>query len=624
MSFSISPAVTIVETDLTNVVNQVSTTPGAFVGDFEWGPAMEVRTVADSNALVGTFGKPNDTNFVSFFSASNFLDYTNNLQIIRVVGSTARNAVAEGTALLIENRSIYEAQYAAGEASVGVAAAKYPGTKGTGLILSIADSGSFADVTIQGTVTATLGSTTVTGVGTSFIAELHLGDVLKNSAGAVIGTVASVVTDTEVTLTNNAAVAVTAAAIKYDWAYASYFGIAPGTSSFVNSKGGSNDELHAVVIDGLGKFTGTAGTILKAYPFLSKASDAFDASGNSVYYANALANDLYIWWMGHPAGTTTWGNASSNTAFDSLSFPSVSALVGGVDDTPTDGEKLTGWLIFQNTEQYDVSLLVTGDASQSLLASIINDVAESRLDCVAYFSPARSAVINNTGNEVADIITYANTLPNSTYAFGTCNWKYQYDRFNDVYRWVPDNGDIAGLAARTDANYAPWYSPAGNNRGSIKNVTKLAWNPAKTDRDNLYINAINPVVTFPRQGTLLYGDKTFTVKPSAFSRINVRRLFIVLEKSIATASQYQLFEFNDVFSQANFRNLVSPFLREVQGGRGIQGFSVICDSSNNTPQVVSNNQFKAQIVVQPNYSINAIELNFVATNNIATFNVIGG
>jgi hypothetical protein len=624
MAFSISPAVTITEQDLTNVVNQVSTTPGAFVGDFEWGPVMEVTTVTDSNVLVNRFGKPNDTNFVSFFSASNFLDYTNNIQLIRVTGSLAKNATADGTGLKIDNRTIWTENYSAGEGAVGDFAAKYPGSKGNGLIVEMADSATFAGVALPGTITVALGSTSVTGVATSFLADLHVGATLKNSLGATIGNVKSIISDTALTLQSGAAVAVTAAAATFDWAYAPYFGIAPGTSSYVANKGGSNDEVHIIVIDGLGKFTGAPGSVLKAYPFASKAIDAFDASGNSTYYANVLINDQYVWWMDHPTGTTNWGTPSAGKHFDSLAFPVISNLTGGVDAVPVDGEKLTGWLLLQNTETYDVSLLITGDASQTLATAIINDVAEVRKDCVAFISPLRTDVINNTGNEAVDTITFANSLTHSTYAFMTCNWKYQYDRFNDVYRWVPDNADIAGLCARTDSNFAPWFSPAGDNRGSIKNVTKMAWTPSKADRDILYINSINPVLTFPRRGTLLYGDKTFTNRPGAFSRINVRRLFIVLEKSIATAAQYQMFEFNDVFSQANFRNLVNPFLREVQGGRGIQGFSVICDSSNNTPQIVAANQFKGQIVIQPNYSINAIELTFVATNNVATFNVIGG
>ena len=624
MSYTVSPGINIVEQDLSQVVNQISSTPGGFVGDFEWGPVLEVTTVANQNDLVNKFGKPNDDNFVSFWSASNFLDYTYNLQLVRTVGSLAKNAVATGTAILIKNKTHYEENFAAGEASVGPVAAKYPGTKGNGLQVHIADSASFSGIALTGDITTLTTSKSVVGVGTFFTTELHVGAVLKNGAGATIGTVASITDDTHLTLETNAIVAVNANVATFNWKYAANFGIAPSTSTYVASRGGSNDELHVVIVDSLGKFTGTIGAILKTYPFLSKASDAKDATGNSSYYANVLLNDSYVFWMDHPTLGTNWGSQSTNTAFTSLVTPSISVLSGGVDSVSADGDKETGWTLFNNTETVNVGLLVTGDASPALQNYVISSIAEVRKDSVAFVSPQRTDVINNSGSEATACVTSRNLLPSSSYAVMDSGWKYQYDRFNDVYRWIPLNADNAGLCARTDNNYQPWYSPAGVSRGQIKNVTKLSWNPSKADRDILYVSGVNPVVTFPRQGTMLYGDKTLQSHSSAFDRINVRRLFIVLEKSISVASQYQLFEFNDVYSQAAFRNLVNPFLREVQGGKGITDFSVICDSTNNTAAIAANNQFRAQVIVKPNYSTNFIELNFTCVNNIAQFNVIGG
>ena len=242
---------------------------------------------------------------------------------------------------------------------------------------------------------------------------------------------------------------------------------------------------------------------------------------------------------------------------------------------------------------------------------------------VVFISPPDTSVINNAGSEATSIVTFRDTLTSSSYAVLDSGWKYQYDRYNDVYRWVPLNGDTAGTTVRTDFVADPWFSPAGFNRGQIKNVVKLAYSPSKTDRDTLYKKGVNPVVSFPGNGTVLFGDKTLLAKPSAFDRINVRRLFIVLEKSIATAAKYQLFEFNDGFTRAQFKNLVEPFLRDVQGRRGITDFKVVCDESNNTGEVIDGNEFVADIFIKPARAINFIQLNFVATRTGISFETVG-
>jgi phage tail sheath protein FI len=330
--------------------------------------------------------------------------------------------------------------------------------------------------------------------------------------------------------------------------------------------------------------------------------------------------------MDHPADTN-WGSEAANTTFDNASAATFT-LSGGVDDlTATDGQLMNAWSIFADDSQYDISLLPLGKASTTVATYVINNVAETRLDCVVFASPQDTMsgdVIIGSGSDATDAINlYRDGLPSTSYAVLDSGYKYQYDRYNDKYRWVPLNGDIAGLCARTDYTNDPWWSPGGLNRGQVKNVVKLAVNPNKTDRDTLYKNGVNPVVTFPGQGTVLFGDKTLLAKPSAFDRINVRRLFIVLEKAVATAAKFQLFEFNDGFTRAQFKNLVEPFLRDVQGRRGITDFVVKCDDSNNTGEVIDRNEFVADIYIKPARSINFITLNFIAARTSINFSEIG-
>jgi phage tail sheath protein FI len=327
-------------------------------------------------------------------------------------------------------------------------------------------------------------------------------------------------------------------------------------------------------------------------------------------------------------GTTSWGTTAASASFKLLTAPLSISLAGGTDDfVPTDGELQSAFALFANAEQYDVSLILAGKATAATATYIINNICETRLDCVAFVSPQSTStadpIIGSTSTEQNAIIAYRDALPSTSYAVLDSGYKYQYDRYNDQYRYVPLNGDVGGLCARTDYTNDPWFSPGGLNRGQIKNVVKLAFNPSKTQRDMLYKSGVNPVVTFPGEGTVLFGDKTLLAKPSAFDRINVRRLFIVMEKAIATAAKFQLFEFNDGFTRAQFKNLVEPFLRDVQGRRGITDFVVKCDESNNTGEVIDRNEFVADIFVKPNRSINFITLNFVAARSAINFSEIG-
>jgi len=431
------------------------------------------------------------------------------------------------------------------------------------------------------------------------------------------------------TLGNSIAVHMADSATYATWTYKAEFDGAPGTSDYATNSGGSNDEMHVIIIDVLGQWTGTIGSVLEKFAFVSKGSDVKKADGTNNYYRDVLnSRSKYVYWMDHPTVGTNWGNAALGTAYISLSSAYSVSLTGGVDDlTATDGQLQTAWGIFADDSQYDVRLLPLGKASAAVATYVIG-IAETRADCVVFVSPQNTStgdVIIAVGSDATDqIIAYRNALPSSSYAVLDSGYKYQYDRYNDKFRYVPLNGDIAGLCARTDYQQDPWFSPGGLNRGQIKNVVKLAVNPSKTDRDNLYKSGVNPVVTFPGQGTVMFGDKTLLAKPSAFDRINVRRLFIVLEKSIATAAKFQLFEFNDSFTRAQFKNLVEPFLRDVQGRRGITDFVVKCDDSNNTGEVIDSNNFVADIFIKPNRAINFITLNFVAARSSVSFTEIGG
>ena len=411
------------------------------------------------------------------------------------------------------------------------------------------------------------------------------------------------------------------------WDYKNYFTSAPSTSDFVSNAGGSNDEMHIVVIDTGGLFTGTAGQVVETFPFVSKAIDA-TVNGATNYYKQVVFNtSKYIYAIDPVSYTSThatWGQAG-NTTFTQLSGIQTVNLSGGTDEVPAEGDLEMAYDLFANKETIDISLVLTADAGVTLQQYVIDSLANTRKDCVAFISPPESAVVSQSGSESDNITTWLTSLARaSSYVVADSGWKYMFDKYNNVYRWIPLNGDVAGLCVNTDTVRDPWYSPAGFNRGAIKNAIKLSWNPSKTYRDVLYSAGVNPVVSFPGQGIVLFGDKTLLNKPSAFDRINVRRLFIVLEKSIAKAAQFSLFEFNDEFTRAQFVALVTPFLRDVQGRRGITDFKVVCDTTNNTSQVIDNNQFVGDIYIKPARSINFIQLNFVAVGTGVDFTTVVG
>ena len=701
MAFQVSPGINISEIDLTAGVQATSLSAGAFVGPFQWGPALQITNISSESDLVQVFGKPDTNTYAYWFSAQSFLAYSNQFRVVRAIANNALNATTEAKALtgtvtadigtnaylligsttaftsevvngqiiyigsnttpltvanvvnavaltittaltasvsvangvtsygvLVKNENQWDASFSSGVSGLGLASAKWPGDIGNSLKISLCPSSTaFLDTAVAGNLAFSLSNTTVVGTGTTFTSDVIVGDYLVANGqsfqvsaitNATHLTVATAPTMSMSILTNN---------WSRKWEYASLFDAAPGTSTFTSTAGGSLDELHVVVVDQDGLFTGVAGTVLEKYAFASKASDAKDAGGNNNYYKNLLNNSAYVWWMGHVGTTTNWGSSASTGAFGAGVLPYTKSFAGGNDanESLSDGNVESGWDLFADPDQTDVYLLVTGPAQPNTVgAYVISNIAEVRKDAVAFVSPNKASVVNNLGGEIDDITTDRNALPSSSYAVMDSGWKYQYDKYNDVYRWVPLNGDIAGLAARTDTTNDPWWSPAGFTRGNIKNVVKLAWTPKPIDRDDLYKIGVNPVVSFPGQGVVLYGDKTLLSRPSAFDRINVRRLFIALEKTIARYAKAQLFEFNDEFTRAAFKNAVEPFLRDVKARRGLTDYLVVCDSTNNPAEIVDSNRFVGDIYVKPTRAINFIQLNFVAVRSGVSFQEVVG
>jgi len=629
MAFQLSPGVNVSEIDLTTVVPAVGTTQGAFSGAFQWGP-IEKRILVDSEVkLVERFGKPDANTATSFFTAANFLAYGNNLRIVRAANTTSNCSTSSGTGIYIKHEEDYEENYFNGEAAVGDWAARYVGGLGDSLRISICPSAnafsgnltSLASITSNASI---VGNTTInlSSSGATWIAN---NDLISVDAGTTYIRVAQVST-TVVTLATALTTAVSAGQpVLRKWQYADNFDAAPGTSTYVADKGGSRDEMHIIVIDEDGKFSGTANTVLEKYAFVSKASDARSDNGSSIYYPRVIFNkSKYVYWMDHTSGGTNWGTAALGTTYTNLNAGVGVSLSGGTTVTPTDADTIRGYGYFADPEIVDISLVLGGVASQTVATYLIGSVAEARKDCLVFLSPRRDDVVDAPGNERANITTFRNLLTSSSYAVIDSAWKYQYDKYNDVYRYVPMNGDTAGLCVRTDVERDPWFSPAGFNRGQIKNVIRLSFNPTKAERDELYKIGVNPVVTFPGEGTILFGDKTLLAKPSAFDRINVRRLFIVLEKAIAKAAKFSLFEFNDEFTRAQFVALVEPFLRDVRGRRGIYDYRVVCDETNNTGEVIDRNEFIGDIYIKPARSINFIQLNFVAVRTGVAFDEVVG
>jgi len=563
MAFLVSPGVEIKEIDATNVVPAVSTNIGGFAGSFNWGPVEEVTTIGSENELVEKFGSPDDNTAKYFLTAASFLKYGNALKVVRCKSGHV-NATADGTGQLIKNKDDYENNYADGSLSEGPWVAKYPGVLGNSLKVSVITS------------------------------------AISSFSG---------------------------------WAYSGSFESIPDTSDYATdlSKANIKDELHIAVVDELGAISGTPGQVLETFAYVSMCSDSKKKDGTSNYYKEVVnANSKYIWWADHDTSLTDAGETTasqvSGTAMTTNTSAIDSSLAGGTDaNSPTVGNIQDGLLLLEDSETIDVNLLfaVPDADGVNTIAKKLIEIATARKDCMAFVSPPLEDTVGSA-SPAADVKEFADSLTSSSYAACDSSALYVYDKYNDVYRYIGASGHIAGLCANADQVADAWFSPAGVNRGQLLGVTKLAFNPKQADRDTLYKAKVNPLVSFPGQGMMLYGDKTLLSRPSAFDRINVRRLFIVLEKAISTAAKAQLFEFNDEFTRAQFRNMVEPFLRDVKGRRGLTDFLVVCDETNNTGQVIDTNRFVADMYIKPARSINFITLNFIATRTGVEFSEISG
>ena len=667
MSFLVSPGVNVREIDLTNVVPAVATSIGAIAGAFQKGPVSSVTTITSEEQLVQIFGKPqSDSNqFETFFTAANFLQYADNLKVVRVESAILNAGANSG--VLIRDDDHYQASFDAGQGSHGEWTARTAGTWGNSIGVQIcASSTAYAQVCSSSVLVngaASAGATSVTVDDADASGEaFNVGDLISFFSNAAGTTAIDEFNEYEVTAINTSSNVLTIrlkddpngaglqndiadnSVIKRRWAFYDLFDGAPGTSAWATANGrGSNDEMHVVVYDTTGDITGfdngVAGqrtsSVIETFARMSKNPNAKTAQGSTNYYANVIFNQsTFIYWTDHISAGSNWGTDTTSTYTDVVPI-TIDELTGGTDDyATTAGEIEKAYDKFEDTESLDINLVLGGSSSivgdtntaQDTHVTMLTALVEKRRDCVAFVSPFRSATVGVALSSTAtqNVITAFDLCPSSSYVVFDSGYKYMFDKYNDVFRFVPLNGDTAGLCAFTDQVADSFFSPAGFNRGNVRGAVKLSYNPTKAERDQLYRARINPVVNFPGQGVVLFGDKTALSKPSAFDRINVRRLFLLLEKAIATAAKFQLFEFNDEFTRAQFRNLVEPFLRDIQGRRGITDFSVVADSTNNTGEVIDRNEFVADIFIKPARSINFITLNFIAVRTGVSFTEVGG
>lgn len=688
MAYAVSPGITVREIDTTTVVPATATTVGAIAGVFRWGPVGERVLVDNETQLVNVFGRPSNHNPETWFCAADYLSYSGALLVARAANTTdpdannaAHNAVAivDGGSVsnielqVVRNATHYESVDGTFDPDV-VYVAKYPGALGNSLRVSVCenpnqyssnvslvvntdvttDATSIVFVVGSNTATATFvanasaNSLQTTAAATDVAEALTVGDLIEVGNSSIGRQFLKVTEIGDVTTDGNNAVLtlsfqdhfrlssnVTSNTITRHWEFANVVDGPPGTSLYVSTFGNTSavDELHVVVVDAGGRFTGVPGEILEVFEDLSRATDAKRENGESSYYKTVI-NDTsnYIWWANDRANaeSNTADSITSSTNETPLSIRMTDGSDGPDEASVTIGDLTRAWDLFASKEEAEnVGNLIAGKArggaNEAQLANyIIDNIADIRRDCIVFVSPAKDDVVNNPGSEVDAVIEFERSTTQSSFRFTDSGYYYRYDKYNDVYRWIPLCGGTAGLSARTEQTNDAWWSPAGYNRGVYKNVIKLAWNPNQAQRDAIFKEGVNPVVTFPSSGTILYGDKTGLNRPSAFDRINVRKLFIVLEKSIAEAAKFSLFEFNDAFTRAQFKNLVIPYLRDVQGRRGITDFLVVCDETNNTPEVIDRNEFVGDIYIKPARSISSIQLNFVAVRTGVSFQEIVG
>jgi phage tail sheath protein FI len=571
-----SPAVVTREIDLTNGVPNVPTSTGVMVGDFRWGPVNEPILVNNEGTLVATFGTPSDTTSVDFHTASYYLRYSSDLYVIRGMDSnTGVNAFQSGGSrddITVDNDADFEGQISAATTVGHTFIAKYPGDLGNSIKVEIVGS---------------------------------------NHADA-----------------SNAAYHTDFNA----WAYKNNFDTGPGTSAHTANIGGINDEVHVAVIDTTGLLSGTKMSVLETYPYISQALGAQNADGTNNYIVDAInTRSQYIRMVTFPTGMGSGAGAAASTTSDmKLGAPVAVTLTTGENSDPMEvGDLQLCYDLINDPAQYLIDFIIAPSLNSStdhvtLVNHLTSIAAQTRKDCMVFASPHRTGVVNSPATANASILTGLKSLTRSSYLSVDNNFLKVYDKYNDKYIHIPAASSTAGLCAATDNNFAPWVSPAGTRRGQYFGVTGLTYNPNKSQRDELYRNGINPITNMPGNGILLFGDKTHLDRPSAFDRINVRRLFLVIERAIAEAAKNILFEFNDEFTRAEFVNIIEPLLRDIKGRRGITDFRLVADETNNGPEIIDTNQFVASLFIKPARSINFITLNFVAVRTGVSFEEVVG
>ena len=659
----LSPGVEIQERDLTvGSIETVEVNVGAIAGSFAKGPVLTPVRISNESQLIEIFGEPSDANAETWWTAASFLSYGGVLDVVRCATSGQLSASDDGTTspylLSITTKEVYEATYLSATANPFHWAAKDVGADGNAIRVSVIDKGADTTLVLDGALTTSTIGTQVQNTAGTKSGYIYAWDAASNTVSLITSDTwtTSDVVENGVTDRN-----ISSVSDWYDnqevWTGFKWSQIAPrpGTSPYVAARGGANDEMHIAVWDATGVITGTPNTLLEKFSYVSKANNGKTQEGAGNYYPNVILNkSAFVYWGSHEttvydvsanqaatggniAGT---GNAGSDSATTFDLFASVYVTGGGgVGDniyvlakgaetgSASSGEIITGLQEFADTEtvQIDYLLMGPGDAaskqnSQSIGAAVLT-ITSNRKDCVGFLSPYRGDVVGVTSSttQTNNVVDFYSPMQATSFGVFDNGWKYVYDRFADKYRYIPCNGDVAGLCAATTANGLPWFSPAGLNRGAIKNAVKLAYSPTKSERDTLYQKRINPITSLPGQGILLFGDKTALASPSAFDRINVRRLFNVIEKTIGNAAKGVLFELNDEFTRNNFKNVVEPYLRGVQAERGITDFLVICDDTNNTGAIIDANEFKADFYLKPARSINFITLTFIATRTGVSF-----
>ena len=649
MASQLSPGIIVQERDLTSASLQEQVTNiGAIAGPFTKGEVAVAKLITSEKDLVASYGKPTNDNYEWWFTASEFLNYGGNLYVTRVSDSSANyltnsnstGSVASGVVnVKINNLAAYEANVE-GTSPAYRWLAKTPGAWANGLQVAVIDAGADQLLTVPSGLSTTAVGTAVSGSSSGASGFIYSYDSVNKQVAIVLNTAV------KFTLTDTIqGSAVSAVDTWYDNQYAvgtsiKWNSIAgrPGTSAYVSDKGGKYDEMHIIVFDGDGSITGTSGTILEKILFASKASDAKTLEGENNFYKNIIKGRSNYVYLGAHESTYAYTPAGAVSISDTGKSTSTYKLLGGVNykfGAGTDyqnynvgNETQTYIDVFSDTESLDIDYILCGPSTASKASSLIS-LATNRKDCIAFISPRRSDVLGagaaTAASQTINVIGFFESISDSSsYAVFDNNYKYIYDRFNDTYRWIPCNADVAGLIVNTALTAEAWYSPAGFNRGNLRSAIKVAYNPNKSQRDLLYGNRVNPISSFPGQGIVLFGDKTALRSPSAFDRINVRKLFLGIERTVKQFSQNVLFELNDETTRANFTAQVEAYLRGIQSRRGIVDFAVVADSSNNTPDVIDRNEFVGDIYIKPTRSINYITLTFVATRSNVSFNAVVG